>query len=79
MPEISLASATTIGAVLAFVLAASAGITSRQGIRLVLIGIMLSLTSDVSRAVAGLAAKERVRRAHEQHETRTVQSCNRGS
>jgi hypothetical protein len=59
MPETSLASATTVCTVLAFVLAAVAGITSRQGIRLVLIGIMLSLAPDVSRVISSLATNER--------------------
>jgi hypothetical protein len=79
MAETSFASATTVCTLLAFVLAAVTGITSRQGIRLVLIGIMLSLTPDVSRVVSSLATNGRVRRIHEQHEPGAVQSCRHGS
>jgi hypothetical protein len=55
MAETLLASASTAGAVLAFILAVASGISSRQGIRLLIIGMMLSWAPDLNRAVSRLA------------------------
>lgn len=79
MAETSFASVSTAGAALVFVLAAIVGITSRQGIRLIMIGIMLSLAPDVSRAVSSLAANDRERRIYEQHKPGATKSCHWGS
>jgi len=41
--DVSIESIATAGAVLAFLLAAAAGITSRRGIQLIVIGMLFSL------------------------------------
>ena len=50
MSDISIESIATAGAVLAFLLAAAAGITSRRGIQLIVIGMLFSLLPHVSGA-----------------------------
>jgi len=47
--DISIESIATAGAVLAFLLAAAAGITSRRGIQLIVIGMLFSLLPHVNR------------------------------
>jgi len=68
MPETSFEWAAAIGAICAFVLAAAVGISTRRGLALLLIGVMLSLASDLRQAVAKVAASEEARRSHERHE-----------
>jgi hypothetical protein len=46
--DISIELIATAGAVLAFLLAAAAGITSRRGIQLIVIGMLFSLLPHVS-------------------------------
>ena len=57
MPEVSVEPIATVGALLAFVLAADAGVTSRRGIQLIVIGVVFSwlpFVSEVaSRWIAG--------------------------
>ena len=48
MSDVSIESIATAGAVLAFLLAAAAGITSRRGIQLIVIGMLFSLLPHVS-------------------------------
>jgi len=42
MPEVSVESIATAGAILALLLAAAAGVTSRRGIQLIFIGVVFS-------------------------------------
>ena len=42
MPEVSVESIATAGALLALLLAAAAGVTSRRGIQLIVIGVVFS-------------------------------------
>jgi len=42
MPEVSVESVATAGALLALLLAAAAGVTSRRGIQLIVIGVVFS-------------------------------------
>ena len=74
MPEMSLASAATISACLAFILAAGIGITTRRGMGLMLIGIVLSSMPDINRVASGFSAGERARSSHEQYEFGRAQS-----
>jgi hypothetical protein len=57
MPEVSVESIATAGALLALLLAAASGVTSRRGIQLIVIGVMFSwlpFASEVaSRWIAG--------------------------
>jgi len=46
--DVSIESIAMAGAVLAFLLAAAAGITSRRGIQLIVIGMLFSLLPHVS-------------------------------
>ena len=48
MPDVSIESVATAGAVFAFLLAAAAGITSRRGIQLIVIGMLFLLLPHVS-------------------------------
>ena len=50
MSDVSIESIATVGAVLAFLLAAAAGITSRRGIQLIVVGLLFSWLPPVSRA-----------------------------
>ena len=59
--EVSIESIATAGAVLAFLLAAAAGITSRRGIQLIVIGVLFSWLPLVSEVGArGLPVREGV-------------------
>lgn len=59
MSDVSIESIATVGAVLAFLLAAAAGITSRRGIQLIAIGLLFSWLPPVSRAAGMWMAGQR--------------------
>ena len=48
MSDVSIESIAMAGAVLAFLLSAAAGVTSRRGIQLIVIGMLFSLLPHVS-------------------------------
>ena len=73
MAETSFEWVAAIGAICAFVLAAAVGISSRRGLRLLLIGSMLSWAPDVRQAVAKVAASGEARRSHERHQPMRMQ------
>ena len=76
MPEVSVESIATAGALLALLLAAAAGVTSRRGIRLIVIGVVFSwlpfVSKDVSRWIAGQ------RGGYERNEVRRIRGTDRG-
>lgn len=52
MSDVSIESIATVGAVLAFLLAAAVGTTSRRGIQLIVIGLLFSLLLHLSGAAS---------------------------
>ena len=52
MPEVSVESIATAGALLAFLFAAAAGVTSRRGIQLIVIGVVFAWLPFVSEAAS---------------------------
>jgi hypothetical protein len=76
MPEVSVESIATAGALLALLLAAAAGVTSRRGIQLIVIGMVFSwlpfVSKDVSRWIAGQ------RGGYERNEVRRIRGTDRG-
>ncbi len=79
MPETSFEWAAAIGAICAFMLAAAIGISTRRGLTLFLIGIMLWWAPDAKQAAAKVAAREEARRSNERHEPIGVQQRADGS
>ena len=76
MFDVSLELIATAGAVLAFLLAAAAGITSRRGIQLIVIGMLLSLLPHVSGVGRTWIAGQRG--SHERSDARRVERTDRG-
>src|SRR5271169_5250242 len=74
--DISIESIATAGAVLAFLLAAAAGITSRRGIQLIVIGMLFSLLPHVSGVGRTWIAGQRG--SHERSNARGVKRADRG-
>src|SRR5690242_7434931 len=68
--DVSIESIATAGAVLAFLLAAAAGITSRRGIQLIVIGMLFSLLPHVSGVGSTWIAGQRG--SHERSDARGV-------
>src|SRR5208283_426520 len=73
--DVSIESIAMAGAVLAFLLAAAAGITSRRGIQLIVIGMLFSLLPHVSGVVRTWIADQRG--SHERSDAR-VERIDRG-
>ena len=59
MPEVSVESIATVGAVAAFLLAAAAGVMSRRGIRLIVIGVAFSWLPFASEVMSAWIAGRR--------------------
>lgn len=76
MSDISIESIATAGAVLALLLAAAAGITSRRGIQLIVIGMLFSLLPHVSGVARTWIADQRG--SHERSDARRVERIDRG-
>ena len=76
MSDVSIESIAAAGAVFAFLLAAAAGITSRRGIQLIVIGLLFSLPPSVSRAAGLWIAGQRG--SHERSNARRVGRTDRG-
>ena len=76
MSDVSIESIATAGVVLAFLLAAAAGITSRRGIQLIVIGMLFSLLPHVSGAGRTWIAGQRG--SHERSDARRVERTDRG-
>ena len=76
MPEVSVESIATAGALLAFLFAAAAGVTSRRGIQFIVIGVMFSwlplVSKEASRWIAGQ------RGVYERNEVRSNRGTDRG-
>ena len=70
MSDISIESIATAGAVLAFLFAAAAGITSRRGTQLIVIGLLFWLLPAVSRTSGSWIAGQRG--SHERSNARRV-------
>lgn len=70
---------TTTCALVALVLAAAVGITTRLGVRLVLIAAMLLAIPEAQRAISRVAANQQTGRSDGQHDERRVQSCRHSS
>src|ERR1700690_2355148 len=73
--DVSIESIATAGAVLAFLLAAAAGITNRRGIQLIVIGMLFSLLPHVGVGRTWIADQ---RGSHERSEARGVERIDRG-
>ena len=76
MSDVSIDSIATAGAVLAFLLAAAVGITSRRGIQLVVIGMLFSLLPHISGVGCTWIADQRG--SHERIDARGVERIDRG-
>ena len=76
MFDLSIESIARAGAVLAFLFAAAAGITSRRGIQLIVIGLLFSLLPAVSRTAGSSIAGQRG--SHERSNARRVGRADRG-
>jgi hypothetical protein len=75
--DVSIESIGTAGAVLAFLLAASAGFTNRRGIQLIVIGMLFSLLPHVNGVAGTWIAGQRG--SHERSDARRVERTYRGS
>lgn len=73
MTEAALQLITTIAAAIVLVLAAAMGITSRRGIRLLIIAIMISLIPEAGRSLSWLRFGEIGRRCNEGRRTGPIQ------
>ena len=76
MPEVSVESIATAGALLAFLLAAAAGVTSRRGIQLIVIGVVFSWLPFVSEVASRWIAGQRG--GYERNNVRRVRGTDRG-
>ena len=76
MSDVLIESIATAGAVLAFLLAAAAGITSRRGIQLIVIGMLFSLLPHISGVGRTWIADQRG--SHERSDARRVERIDRG-
>ena len=76
MSDVSVESIAMAGAVLAFLLAAAAGITSRRGVQLIVIGPLFSLLPPVSRVASAWIADQKG--SHERSDARRVERTDRG-
>ena len=76
MPEVSVESIATAGALLALLLAAAAGVTSRRGIQLMIIGVAFSWLPLVSREASRWIAGQRG--GYERNNVRRVSRTDRG-
>ena len=76
MPEVSVESIATAGALLALLLAAAAGVTSRRGIQLIVIGVMFSWLPFASEVASRWIASQR--RGYERNNVRRVSRTDRG-
>jgi hypothetical protein len=77
MPELSVESIATAGALLALLLAAAAGVTSRRGIQLIVIGVMFSWLPFASEvAIRWIAGQRGV---YERNKVRRIRGTDRGS
>ena len=77
MFDVSIEAIATAGAVLAFLLAAAAGIASRRGIELIVIGVLFSLLPHISGMGRTWIADQRG--SHERIDARRVERIDRGS
>ena len=73
MPETCVDLAAAIGAICAFVIAAAVRISSRRGLTLLLIEIVLWWAPDVRQDATKVVASERARRSHERNEPMRLQ------
>jgi hypothetical protein len=76
MPELSVESIATAGAFLALLLAAAAGVTSRRGIQLIVIGVVFSWLPFASEVASRWIAGQRG--GYERNKVRRVRGTDRG-
>jgi hypothetical protein len=76
MPEVSVESIATAGALLALLLAAAAGVTSRRGIQLMVIGVAFSWLPLVSREASRWIAGQRG--GYERNDVRRIRGTDSG-
>ena len=76
MPEVSVESIATVGALLAFLFAAAAGVTSRRGIQLIVIGVAFSWLPFASEVASRWIAGQRG--GYERNNVRRVRGTDRG-
>ena len=76
MPEVSVESIATAGALLALLLAAAAGVTSRRGIQLIVIGVMFSWLPFASEVASRWIASQRG--GYERNDVRRMRGTGRG-
>ena len=76
MPEVSVESVATAGALLALLLAAAAGVTSRRGIQLIVIGVAFSWLPFASEVASRWIAGQRG--GYERNEVRRIPGADHG-
>ena len=76
MPEVSVESIATVGALLAFLFAAAAGVTSRRGIQLIVIGVAFSWLPFASEVASRWIAGQRG--GYERNNVRRVRGTDHG-
>ncbi len=76
MPEVSVESIATAGAILALLLAAATGVTCRRGIQLMVIGVVFSWLPFASEVASRWIASQRG--GYERNNVRRVQGTDRG-
>jgi len=76
MPEVSVESVATAGALLALLLAAAAGVTSRRGIQLIFIGVVFSWLPFANEVASRWIAGQRG--GYERNNVRGVRGTDRG-
>ena len=76
MPEVSVESIATAGGLLAFLFAAAAGVTSRRGIQLIVIGVMFSWLPFASEVASRWIASQRG--GYERNNVRGVRGTDHG-
>jgi hypothetical protein len=74
--DVSIEAIATAGAVLAFLLATAAGVTSRRGIQLIVVGMLFSLLPHISWVGCSWIADQRG--SHERIDARGVERIDRG-
>jgi hypothetical protein len=73
-PEVPVDVITTIAAAAALLLGAAVGITSRRGIQLMIVAIMISLIPEAGRTLSWLRSVETGRSCNDGRRTGTIQS-----
>jgi hypothetical protein len=76
MPEVSVESIATAGALLALLLAAAAGVTSRRGVQLIVIGVVFSWLPFASEVASRWIAGQRG--GYERNNVRRVRGTDQG-